>query len=127
MLNNIGLPGLLLILIFFSPLILGAIFMGFQKKVQLTHGESGLNKTGYFGYCWTYFFFGFFVPIFRGEIGIGLLHLIFSAITFGIFQLIMPFLYNRQYTSRLLTNGFKLADSDEVNEIASRKLGISQV
>lgn len=127
MLNNIGLPGLLLILIFFSPLILGAIFMGFQKKVQLTHGESGLNKTGYFGYCWTYFFFGFFVPIFRGEIGIGLLHLIFSAITFGIFQLIMPFLYNRQYTSRLLTNGFKLADSDEVNEIASRKLGISQI
>ena len=101
--------------------------MGFQKKVQLTHGESGLNKTGYFGYCWTYFFFGFFVPIFRGEIGIGLLHLIFSAITFGIFQLIMPFLYNRQYTSRLLTNGFKLADSDEVNEIASRKLGISQI
>ena len=127
MLNNIGLPGLLLILIFFSPLILGAIFMSFQKKVQLTHGESGLNKTGYFGYCWTYFFFGFFVPIFRGEIGIGLLHLIFSAITFGIFQLIMPFLYNRQYTSRLLTNGFKLADSDEVNEIASRKLGISQI
>ena len=127
MLNNIGLPGLLLILIFFSPLILGAIFMGFQKKVQLTHAESGLNKTGYFGYCWTYFFFGFFVPIFRGEIGIGLLHLIFSAITFGIFQLIMPFLYNRQYTSRLLTNGFKLADSDEVNGIASRKLGISQI
>ena len=96
MVNNIGLPGLILILIpiliYFLPLILGLAFMGGQKRINLKHSDSGLNKSGFIGYSWTYFFFGFFVPIFRGEIGIGLMHLIFSIITFGLFHLIMPFL-----------------------------------
>ena len=73
-----------------------------------------------------FFFFGFFVPIFRGEIGIGLMHLIFSIITFGLFHLIMPFLYNRQYTTRLLTSGWKLNDSDDRNTLARLKIGISE-
>ena len=60
MLTNIGLPGILLILVIILPVILGAIFMGMQKKVKLTHSDSGLNKYGYFGYCWTYCIFGFF-------------------------------------------------------------------
>ena len=45
-----------------------------------------------------------FLPIFREEIGIGLLHLVFSILTLNIFQLVMPFLYNKQYTSRMLTS-----------------------
>jgi len=32
MLNNIGLPGIIFLLIIVAPLILGAIFMGLQKK-----------------------------------------------------------------------------------------------
>ena len=86
----------------------------------------GLNKSGFIGYSWTYFFFGFFVPIFRGEIGIGLMHPIFSIITFGLFHLIMPFLYNRQYTTRLLTSGWKLNDTDDRNTLARLKIGISE-
>ena len=115
MLTNIGLPGFLLILFFFGPLIIGTMMMGIQKGFQLKHTDSGLNKKGYYGYCWTYFLFGAFVPVFRGEIGIGLLHFIFTAITFGLFWLIMPFLYNKQYTNRLLTNGFKLSEDEEVD------------
>ena len=68
--------------------------------------------------------FGFFVPIFRGEILIGVLHLIFSLVTFGLFQLIMPFLYNKQYSTRLLNNSWSLNDSDERNAIARLKIGI---
>jgi len=51
-----------------------------------------------------------------------MLHLLFSIFTFGIFQLVMPFLYNKQYTSRLLTSGFVLADSVEINEIAKQRI-----
>ena len=98
--------------------------MGGQKKTLLKHQDSGLTKTGLVGYCWTYFFFGFFVPIFRGEIGIGALHFLFSVVTFGLFQLIMPFLYNKQYTSRLLVSGFNLDETDENYEIARAKLGV---
>ena len=114
----------IIILIFFSPLILGLIFMGAQKKISLRHTNSSLNKPGFVGYCWTYFFFSFFVPIFRGEILIGVLHLIFSVVTFGLFQLVIPFLYNKQFTSRMLTSGWELSDTEENMQIARLKLGI---
>ena len=113
-----------IILIFFSPLILGLIFMGVQKKINLKHTNSSLNKPGFVGYCWTYFFFSFFVPIFRGEILIGVLHLIFSVVTFGLFQLVIPFLYNKQFTSRMLTSGWELSDTEENMQVARLKLGI---
>ena len=125
MLNNIGLPGLLLILcVFPGPLIVGLIVMGAQKAVNLRHKDTGLSKNGYHGYCWTYYIFGFFVPIFRGEIGVGLIHLVFSLITFGIFQLIMPFLYNKQNFTRALTDGWEFNDSDDKVEKAKLKLNI---
>ena len=114
----------LIILVFFSPFILGTIFMGVQKKIEIKHQESGIQKPCFVGYCWTYFFGGFFVPIFRGEISIGVFHLIFSLVTFGIFQLIMPFLYNKQYTTRLLTDGWVLNDTEEKNNLAKSKIGI---
>ena len=100
--------------------------MGSQKKIVFKHKDSGINKNGFVGYCWTYFFFGFFVPIFRGEISIGVFHLIFSLLTFGLFQLVMPFLYNKQYSTRLLTNGWELNDTDERNELARLKIGIAK-
>ena len=115
---------IIIILIFFSPLILGLIFMGAQKKINLRHTNSSLNKPGFVGYCWTYFFFSFFVPIFRGEILIGVLHLIFSLVTFGLFQLVIPFLYNKQFTSRMLTSGWELSDTEENMQAARLKLGI---
>ena len=52
---------LILFLIIFSPLILGTIFLGWQKKIKVKHNESGIQKNCFIGYSWTYFFFGFFV------------------------------------------------------------------
>ena len=121
---TISIISLIMILIFFLPLILGLIIMGVQKKINLKHTNSSLNKPGYVGYCWTYFFFSFFVPIFRGEILIGVLHLIFSVVTFGIFQLVIPFLYNKQFTSRMLTSGWELSDTEENMQLARLRLGI---
>jgi len=110
----------------FSPLILGSIFLGWQKGIVIVHKESGIKKNCFVGYSWTYFFFGFFVPIFRGEISIGIFHLIFSIVTFGVFQLVMPFLYNKQASIRLLLNGWELNDSEENNLFASSKIGITR-
>ena len=101
--------------------------MGVQKQINLIHSSSGIKKSSFVGYSWTYFFFGFFVPIFRGEIGIGVLHLVLSFVTFGIFQLIMPFLYNKQYSTRLIVNGWTLNDTEELNKFAQKKLNIEQI
>ena len=57
---------------------------------------------------------------------IGIFHLIFSLVTFGIFQLVMPFLYNKQYSTRLLTTGWELNDSEEKNMLARLKIGIAK-
>lgn len=116
---------IMILLVFFIPLILGSVFLGWQQKIRVKHKESMVEGSCFIGYSWTYFFFGFFVPIFRGEILIGALHLIFSIVTFGVFQLVMPFLYNKQYSIRLLTNSWELNDSEENNTLARVKIGIS--
>lgn len=115
----------LIVLIIISPVLIGLATMGLQKKVILKHQPSGLVKTGYYGFSWTYLLFGWIVPIFRGEIGIGALHFLFTLVSFGLFQIIMPFLYNKQYTSRLLTSGWALADTEQNNQIARVRLGMS--
>ena len=92
---------------------------------MLRHPQSGLTKKGYVGWSWTYFFFGWFVPIIRGEIGIGLLHLVLTAVTFGIFQWIMSLIYNKQFMTRLLLAGWELDKDDQNYQLAKTKLGIT--
>ncbi len=100
--------------------------MSWQKSVLIKHQPSGLVKSGYLGYCWTYLLFGWLVPVFRGEIGIGVLHLVLTFVTFGIFQIVMPYLYNKQYMTRLLTSGWQLSDEESIMSVARLKLGIAQ-
>jgi len=94
-------------------------------KITIKHNESGMMKTGYFGFSWTYFFFGWFVPLFRGELGVGALHLLFTIVTFGLWQLILCFLYNNQYMTRMLTSGWELAGNENENREARAALGMS--
>lgn len=82
-------------------------------------------KTGLYGFSWTYLFFGWFVPLFRGELGVGALHLLFTFFTFGLWQLIVCFLYNKQYMTRMLTNGWVLAGIDQDNLKARAALNIA--
>ena len=107
-----------------SPIVLGVLLLGLQKPVRIVHADSGLVKTGYIGYSWTYLLFGWFVPFIRGELGIGLLHLLITLVSAGLSQLIFPFLYNRQYMNRMLTSGWRLDPSDENYELAKRRLNI---
>ena len=97
------------------------------KKVKLQHPVNGLIKQGFFGYSWTYLFFGWFVPLIRGELGIAALHLIFSIVTLGIWQFILSFIYNKQYMTRMLEKGYVLNDSEPLMEAARNKLGIAKV
>jgi hypothetical protein len=115
----------IIVLIIFAPIILGIALMGLQKRVLIKHTQSSIVKKGYVGFCWTYLLFGWIVPVFRGEIGIGALHLLFTLISFGIFQIIMPFLYNKQFMVRHLTNGYELSDEESVNLMAKQRLGIA--
>ena len=93
-------------------------------KVNLLHPSSGMMKPGYYGFSWTYLFFGAFVPLFRGELGVGALHFLFSFITLGLWQLIAAFLYNKQYMTRMLEKGYQLHDDEGRMDDARASLGI---
>lgn len=93
-------------------------------KVMMRHPEHGLIRKGYFGFSWTYLFFGFFVPFFRGEIHIGLLHFLITIFTGGLMQIIFAFFYNDQYMGRMIEKGYILDDSEYLMEHARKKLGI---
>ena len=70
-------------------------------------------KTGVYGFRWTYLFFRWFVTLFRSELSVVALHLIFTMVTFGFLQFIVCLLYNKQYMTRMLNNGWVLAGTDE--------------
>ena len=48
------------------------------QKIRIRHTESGITRNGYVGFSFTYLFFGWLVPLIRGEIKIGALHLVFN-------------------------------------------------
>lgn len=114
----------IVLLIFFLPAILG-LFVFKQIPVDLVNKQSGLPKTGRVGWSWTYFYIGFFVPLVRGEIGIAVLHFILNAITLGLSQLILSFLYNRQQLSRLMSNGWVLDERSARFEEMRHRLNVA--
>ena len=96
-------------------------------SVTIQNPVNGLTRTGYFGFSWTYLFFGWFVPLIRGELGVAALHLLFSIVTFGLWQVIVAFLYNKQYMTRMLEKGYVLKDTEEKMAQARAALGIADV
>jgi hypothetical protein len=105
-------------------MILGILIPGWQRKVLLCHRESGLVRNGYFEWSLTYQIFGWLVSVVRGEIVIAVMHLFFTIVTLGLFQIVMPFLYNKKYMTRSLRDGWDICDSDEINDKARKRLGI---
>jgi hypothetical protein len=97
------------------------------KNVIIQHPANGLTKNGYFGFSWTYLFFGWWVPLFRGELGVAGLHLLFTMLTAGLWQLILSFLYNKQYMTRMLEKGYILKDTPDVMSKARIALGIAEI
>ncbi|NIX75599.1 hypothetical protein HB375_03090 [Microvirga sp. c23x22] len=85
---------------------------------------TGQLKQGFYGFSWTYLYFGFWVPLIRGELVVAVLHLVLSVVTFGLWQIVVSFLYNKQYTNRLLEKGFRLTDTPERNQRAAAALGV---
>ncbi len=97
------------------------------QKVIIQNPSNGLTKNGYFGFSWTYLFFGWLVPLIRGELGIAALHILFTFLTLGLFQIVMAFFYNKQFMIRMLEKGYVLKDSPQVMAMAKSSIGLADV
>jgi len=93
------------------------------QRVAIIHPQTGLMKSGFYGFSWTFLFFGWFVPVFREVLLVELLHLAITVVTFGIWLFIIAFLDNKQYMTRMLEKADVLNETEAVNEIARQKLG----
>ncbi|WP_158654013.1 HrgC protein [Helicobacter cetorum] len=78
--------------------------------ISLTKKENNLNKRAFVGFSWTTLFFGFFVPLFRGDWKWFIIMFIADCVTLWIANLIFIFVYNRIYTINLLEKGYEPAD-----------------
>ena len=120
------------------------------KIVIIKHRESGMMKEGMYGFSWTFLLFGFWVPLFRGELLFATLFFFLTYVSYFLmaladaifieeepwwdlgvslillwfWQIIFAFLYNKQYMTRMFEKGWELADSDARNYEASAALNM---
>jgi hypothetical protein len=120
-----GIIGLVFVgLVLLIPIILKLVFKIGAKPFDMKNLKTGQTKTGFYGFSWTYLLFGWWVPLLRGELGVAALHLLFSIFTLGIWQVIVSFMFNKQYTNRKITEGYRFADSSEINAAAAQAVGV---
>ncbi len=72
--------------------------------------KDGVIRKGVIGFSWTTFFFGFFVPLSRGDLKWVIIMIVLWISTFGIGNFILCFFYNKIYTRELLEKGYQPAD-----------------
>ena len=108
---------LLFILLFIFFLCLVGIIIGIivsitmkSAKIILKHQNTNVIKKCKVGFSWTSLFFGFFVPVVRGDVLWGILSLLLDISTGFIFWLIFPIIYNKIYIKNLLEKGYIPAD-----------------
>lgn len=96
-------------------------------EINLKKGN--LRKRGIVGFSWTTFFFGFFVPLFRGDwlwfvimLLAGCLGFVTAGIVPIVANIILSFMYNKVYTGKLLENGWVPADEFAYNELLIREM-----
>jgi hypothetical protein len=93
--------------------------------ISFENASDGRMKKAPVGFSWTTLFFGFWVPVFRGDWKFAIIMFVTSIPTFGLTQLVFCFLYNKWYVEKLVENGFKV-DSIKKGDIGdiSSKVGI---
>jgi len=90
--------------------------------IRLKHSSSGLLKKIPEGFSWTSLFFGWFVPIFRGDFKWCILWLIITIFTAGIGQIVMAFTYNKSYLKRMLEKGYIPEDDETMIKLTEKGL-----
>ena len=80
------------------------------------------------GFSWTNLFFGFFVPLFRGDWKWAGIFFLVGWVTLGFGSFITCFFYNKLYVDDLLNNGFKVKSLNGADKnLIKASIGISRI
>lgn len=94
--------------------------------VEINLRKGNMLKKSVVGFSWTTLFFGFLVPLFRGDWLWLIIMLILGIFTYGIANIILAFLYNKFYTNKLLENGWEPADEVSKNILINKGMIIEE-
>src|SRR4051794_16889766 len=90
-------------------------------KISLRHA-SGITKRIKLGFSWTLFFFGLWVPIFRGDFRNLLRIWLLGIVTLSIYYWVACWTYNSRYAKGLLEKGYLPADDVSRAELIRRNI-----
>lgn len=115
--------------VFAASLVVFGVLLGIGfllKGERFTMYQEATGKTIEVkrGFSFTYFFFGPFVPLFRGHIGGFFLSLFIELFTCGLARLILLFCYNGMYINWLAKNGFRRLGIDNPAQKGSAPVNI---
>lgn len=91
--------------------------------IRLKHSLNGLTLEVKTGFSWTSFFFGAFVPLFRGMYGYAGIMFLAAICTFGLSALYFPFVINKAQVKSLLEKGYKPASYEDARKIEALQIG----
>ena len=93
--------------------------------IIVANPHTGVQKEVKRGFSWTMLFFGFFVPLLRGDILWTIISLVLAGFTYGLSWLILPFFYNKIYLEGLLKKGFRFVHSNGQQQSQSVNININ--
>jgi len=82
--------------------------------------QFGAMKQVKVGFSWTMLFFGFLVPLIRGDWKWTIVMLLITFISYGVAQIIVPFFYNKMYINDLIEKGWVPADETAANAFKAK-------
>ena len=128
MLNNIGLPGLLMLILPLGTFLWFSISQTNKGKLSFKNLHDGKLREAPIGFSWTTFFFGPFPALFRGHYLAALIIFLIVALTSGLASFVFPFFYNKWYVSYLINDGYKVSgaagDIDVISKYLRRELPV---
>jgi hypothetical protein len=83
-----------------------------MTSIKLIKTQTQEHKEVPIGFSWTHFFFGFLVPLLRGDMKWAAISFVASFCTLGVAQVVLSFFYNKLYLKNLLQDGFNALDSE---------------
>jgi hypothetical protein len=83
-----------------------------MTSIKLLNPQTQEQKEVPVGFSWTYFLFGFMVPLLRGDWRWAGISLAVSLITLGLGQVALCFFYNKLYIKGLVQEGFQALDAE---------------
>lgn len=82
--------------------------------------KAGVMRRCKVGYSWTSLFFGFLVPLLRGDWKWAVIMFIAAMFTFNLSCIVFGFIYNRIYVNELLEKGYVPADEFSQSVLVDR-------